>query len=136
MDPQHWSKDCCLVYNSKQTCIFFLLPTASSCLITSLSGWGGGGGCTWPGGGCTGGGEGGSTCILCIPPGYAPGCVPTIQAFIERNLYMVGGIAIAIALSQVSYRGDCSNRGLCTHHSGLHREEPLHGGGHRHSHRS
>jgi hypothetical protein len=26
----------------KQTCIFFLLPTASSFLITSLSGWGGG----------------------------------------------------------------------------------------------
>jgi hypothetical protein len=24
------------------------------------------------GGGCTGGGEGGCTCILCIPPGYAP----------------------------------------------------------------
>ncbi len=24
-------------------------------------------------GGCTGGGEGGCTCILCIPPGYAPG---------------------------------------------------------------
>ncbi len=36
------------------------------------------------------------------------GCVPTIQAFIERNLYTVGGIAIAISLSQVSYRGDCS----------------------------
>ncbi len=41
----------------KQTCIFFLLPTASSFLITSLSGWGGGdahgrgGGCTWGGGG-------------------------------------------------------------------------------------
>ncbi len=33
------------------------------------------------------------------------GCIPTIQAFIERNLYTVGGIAIAIALSQVSYRG-------------------------------
>ncbi len=32
----------------KQTCIFFLLPTASSFLLTSLSGWGG---CTWPGGG-------------------------------------------------------------------------------------
>jgi hypothetical protein len=31
------------------------------------------------------------------------GCVPTIQGFIERNLYTVGGIAIA--LSQVSYRG-------------------------------
>jgi hypothetical protein len=25
------------------------------------------------GGGCTGG-EGGCTCILCIPPGYAPDC--------------------------------------------------------------
>ena len=29
------------------------------------------------------------------------GCIPAIQAFIERNLYTVGGIAIAIALSQV-----------------------------------
>jgi hypothetical protein len=36
--------------------VFFLLPTALSFLITSLSGWGGGG----------------CTCILCIPPGYAP----------------------------------------------------------------
>ncbi len=68
--------------------------------------------------------------------GVLEGCIPTIQAFIERNLYTVGGIAIAIALSQVSYRGDWSTRGLCTHHSGLHREEPLHGGGHRHRHRS
>ncbi len=47
-----------------------MLPTASSFLITSLSGWGGGG-CTWPGGDAQGG-EGGCTCILCIPPGYAP----------------------------------------------------------------
>lgn len=29
------------------------------------------------------------------------GCIPAIQAFIERNLYTVGGIAIAIALSQL-----------------------------------
>jgi hypothetical protein len=38
--------------------------TASSFLITSLSGWGGGMN-------MAGGGEGGCTCILCIPPGYA-----------------------------------------------------------------
>ncbi len=30
-----------------------------------------GGRCTWPGGDAQGG-EGGCTCILCIPPGYAP----------------------------------------------------------------
>jgi hypothetical protein len=30
------------------------------------------GGCTWPGGDAQGG-KGGCTCILCIPPGYAPG---------------------------------------------------------------
>ncbi len=35
--------------------------------------------------------------------GVLEGCVPTIQAFIERNLYTVGGIAIA--LSQASYMG-------------------------------
>ncbi len=58
--------------------------------------------------------------------GVLEGWIPTIQAFIERNLYTVGGIAIAIALSQVSFREDWSTRGLYPHHSGLHREEPLH----------
>jgi hypothetical protein len=29
------------------------------------------------------------------------GCIPTIQTLIENNLYTVGGIAIAIALSQL-----------------------------------
>ncbi len=53
----------------KQTYIFFLLPTASSFLITSLSGWGGGD--AHGQGGDAHGGEGGCTCILCIPPGYA-----------------------------------------------------------------
>ncbi len=52
---------------TKQTCIFFLLPTASSFLVTSLSGWGGGDAQDR-------GGEGGCTCILGIPPGYAPAC--------------------------------------------------------------
>jgi hypothetical protein len=52
-----------------------LLPTASSFLITILSGWEGGG-CTWPGGDAQGG-EGGCTCILCIPPRYATGDSPT-----------------------------------------------------------
>jgi hypothetical protein len=52
----------------KQTCIFFLLPTDSSFLITSLSGWIGGGGCTWPGGGCIGGGGGGMHVHPVHPP--------------------------------------------------------------------
>jgi hypothetical protein len=51
----------------KQTCIFFLLPTASSFLINSLSGWGGGG-CTWPGGCTGGGGEEGDARASCASP--------------------------------------------------------------------
>jgi hypothetical protein len=55
----------------KQTCIFFLLPTASSFLITSLSGWGG---MHMAGGGCTGG-VGGCTCILCnVHPPWVRHC--------------------------------------------------------------
>jgi hypothetical protein len=54
------------------------VSTASSFLITSLSGWGGGG-CTWPGG------EGGCTCLLCIPPGYATGS----NDFILQKMYLL-----------------------------------------------
>ncbi len=35
------------------------------------------------GGGCTGGGEGGCTCILCIPPGYATGTIPFFARWIR-----------------------------------------------------
>jgi hypothetical protein len=60
------------MFLGKQTCIFFLLPTASSFFITSLSGLGRGGmHMARGGGGMHRGGEGGCTCILCIPPGYA-----------------------------------------------------------------
>jgi hypothetical protein len=84
-DPQPWaqlSKDCCLIYNylclGKQTCIFFLLPTASSFLITSLSHAHGD---AHGRGGDAQGGEGGCTCILCFPPGYAPGLVADLPHF-------------------------------------------------------
>ncbi len=56
---------------------FFLLPTASSFLITSLSGVGKGG--MRMAGGDAQGGEGECTCILCIPPGYAPECRYEVQ---------------------------------------------------------
>jgi hypothetical protein len=51
----------------KQTCIFFLLPTASSFLITSLSGWGGGD-AHGRGGMHRGGGEGDASCASCASP--------------------------------------------------------------------
>ncbi len=57
----------------KQTCIFFLLPTASSFLITSLSGWGGGGDAHGRGG-CTGGGRGDAR-VSCASPLGTPLCV-------------------------------------------------------------
>ncbi len=61
-----------------QHCIFFLLPTASSFLITSLSGWGGGD-AHGQGGGCTGG-EGGMHVHPVHPP-WVRHCpkVPTLK---------------------------------------------------------
>jgi hypothetical protein len=60
---------------AKLSCVegIFDWTTASSFLINSLSGWGG---MHMAGGGDAQGGEGGCTCILCIPPGYAPGQRP------------------------------------------------------------
>jgi hypothetical protein len=52
----------------KQTCFFFLLPTASSFLITSLSGWGGGG-MHMAGGDARGGGEGDARASCASPLG-------------------------------------------------------------------
>jgi hypothetical protein len=60
----------------KQTFIFLLLPTASSFLITSLSGWGGGG-CKWPGGGGCREGEGDAHASCASPLGMP--LTPIIQ---------------------------------------------------------
>ncbi len=62
----------------KQTCIFFLLPTASSFLITSLSFWRGGG-CTWPRGGMHRGGRGDARASCASPLGTPLTCVIRIR---------------------------------------------------------
>ncbi len=56
-----------------QTCIFFLLPTASSFLISSLSGWGGG--MHMAGGGMHRGGRGDAR-ASCASPLGTPLIVP------------------------------------------------------------
>ncbi len=53
-----------------------------------------GGGCTWPGGGDAQEGEGGCTCILCIPPGYAPDNTGLVCGKFD-------GALIAVTLSEV-----------------------------------
>ena len=32
---------------------------------------------------------------------YTQGCVPTIKVWVENNLYLVGGVAVGVAISLV-----------------------------------
>ncbi len=72
--------------------LFFLVAHCLIFLITSLSGWGGGD--AHGRGGDAQGGEGGCTCILCIPPGYATGTPPPIFPLYHTVLKTRGKVKI------------------------------------------
>ncbi len=45
---------------------------------------------------------------------YTQGCIPRIQSFVEQNLYVVGGIALGIAVAQLLGQYEPISRGVAS----------------------